>query len=62
MVEQRTAAYLRIEKIKDIKVISKIQQVLINTLNKSIEKLDLEIQKCVEKSDELRENVAMPPV
>jgi len=58
MVEQRTAAYLRLEEIKDIKVIAKIQQTLINTLNKSIEKLDFEIKKCVEKSDELRENVA----
>lgn len=56
MIEQRTAAYLRLEEIKDIKVIANVQQALINTLNKSIEKLDSEIRKCVAKSDELREN------
>lgn len=58
MVEQRVATCLRLEEIKDIKVIAKIQQALINILNKSIEKLDFEIRKCVEISDELRENVA----
>lgn len=58
MVEQRTAAYLRFEEIKDIKVIAGVQKALINTLNKLIEKLDLEIKKCVAKSDELREDVA----
>lgn len=58
MVEQRTAANLRLEEIKDITIIAKIQQTLINVLNKSVEKLDFEIKKCVEKSDELRENVA----
>ena len=34
------------------------KKALINTLNKLIEKLDLEIKKCVAKSDELREDVA----
>jgi len=56
MVEQRTAAYLRMEEIKEIKIIADVQQDLIDTLNKSVEKLDSEIRKCVAKSDELREN------
>jgi transposase len=58
MVEQRTAAYFRLEEIKDIQIIADIQQALIDTLNKSIEKLNIEIKKCVEKSDELREDIA----
>jgi transposase len=58
MVEQRTAAYLRLDEIKDINVIADVQQALIDTLNRSIEKLDFEIKRCVEKSDELRENTA----
>jgi transposase len=58
MVEMRTAANLRMTEIKDIDAIAEVQKTLIATLVQGIDKLDIAIKKCIEQSDELRENIA----
>ena len=57
MVEMRTAANLRMAEIEDITAIAEVQQHLIDTLIKAIDTLDIAIEKSIQKSSELRENI-----
>ena len=58
MVSQRTAAFNRFREIKEVKIVADVQKRLIKTLDRAIEELEIKIQACVDKYDDLRINVA----
>lgn len=58
MVSQRTTANNRFREIERIRIVADVQRKLIDTLNKAIKELEKQIVKCIERCDELRENMA----
>lgn len=58
LVQQHTAAQNRFKEIANTPVVADVQRKVVAALEKAIEVTELEIRKCIEKSDELRENMA----
>jgi len=55
--DQLTAARLRMNEMSSFKKLAKIQQSVIDSLEKAVEKLELEIKSCVNNSEELKKSM-----
>lgn len=56
--DQATQARERLAELKEFPLIIKIQQEVVEALDAAVAKLELEIKRCVQSSDELRQDVA----
>ncbi|MFA7230407.1 MAG: IS110 family transposase [Victivallaceae bacterium] len=57
LVSQRTTANNRLKEVANTIFVADVQREVVATFEQAIEKIELEIKKCIEESDELRENI-----
>lgn len=56
LVNQRTVATNRLREIKDINIVADVQKSIVQALDKAISKVELRIEQCIQKSEELSIN------